>query len=255
MALTVKRLPLEAHVVRRLLVNYRVDPAALEPELPFPLRPLLVGGWGVAGICLIDLAQVGRHAAAGELGVRSENAAHRIAVEWDGEAGPCSGIYVIRRDTDSVLNALAGGRFFPGVHHRAGFHVVERNGELHAHFASLEGDVTATLTVIPDQPFQPTTLFPTLEDASRFFAVGSPEYSVTRDPLRLDGVALCSDSWQLESVGIADLSSSFFEDPARFPPGTAYLDSAFLMRELPVQWRVLPSMRVHPRALQAVAVG
>src|SRR5688572_23788396 len=178
MALTVRRLPLEAHVVRRLLVNFRVDPAALEPELPFPLRPQLVGGWGVAGICLIDLAQVGRDA--GELGVRSENAAHQIAVEWDGEAGPCSGIYVIRRDTDSVLNALAGGRFFPGLHHRAGFHVVERNGELHAHFASLEGDVTATLTVTSNRPFQPTTLFPTLEDASLFFPVGSPEFSVTR---------------------------------------------------------------------------
>jgi hypothetical protein len=40
-------------IERRLLVNYRVDPAAAASLLPTPLRPQLVNGWAVAGICLI----------------------------------------------------------------------------------------------------------------------------------------------------------------------------------------------------------
>jgi len=37
---------------RRLLVNYRVDPDVAATLLPAPLRPKLVNGWAVAGICL-----------------------------------------------------------------------------------------------------------------------------------------------------------------------------------------------------------
>jgi hypothetical protein len=53
---------LSSVIERRLLVNYRADPRA------------------VAGICLIRLGQVRPHGAPGRFGLRSENAAHRIAV-------------------------------------------------------------------------------------------------------------------------------------------------------------------------------
>ena len=43
---------------RRLLVNYRVDPAILQRLLPAPFRPKLTHGMGVAGICLIRLTQL-----------------------------------------------------------------------------------------------------------------------------------------------------------------------------------------------------
>ena len=52
------------------------------------------------------------------VGMTSENSAHRIAVEWDDEEGVVKeGVFVPRRDTDSRLVALAGGRIFPGMHH------------------------------------------------------------------------------------------------------------------------------------------
>lgn len=251
----VRRLPLEAHLVRRLLVNYRVDPATLESVLPTPMRPRLVGGWGVAGICVISLGGMRPEESQGELGVRSQNAAHRIAVEWETPEGLQSGVYIARRDTDSIINALAGGRIFPGLHHRACFHVVERSGLLRMHFSSIEGDVSAGITVTPCERFQPSTLFASLEDASEFFSFGAPAYSVTRDPLRLDGVTLSSEQAYLEPVEINDATSSIFEDSTRFPTGTAYLDSAFLMRNVPVEWRALPSIRAMPRLLAAVAAG
>ncbi|MCY7286937.1 MAG: DUF2071 domain-containing protein [Cryobacterium sp.] len=53
---TVVRLPqMAGDIERRLLVNYRVEPAALTGLLPAQLRPQLVDGLAVAGICLIRL--------------------------------------------------------------------------------------------------------------------------------------------------------------------------------------------------------
>ena len=73
----------EGIIERRLLVNYRVAPGALAGILPAPFRPKLVGGYAIAGICLIRLASVRPRGLPAGLGLRSENAAHRIAVEWD----------------------------------------------------------------------------------------------------------------------------------------------------------------------------
>ena len=40
-------------------------------------------------------------------------AAHRVAVEWDDDAGQlCRGVYIPRRDTDSRLNALLTSQSF-----------------------------------------------------------------------------------------------------------------------------------------------
>jgi hypothetical protein len=58
-------------------------------------------------------------------GLRSENAAHRVAVEWEEHGHRREGVYIPRRDTNLSLNALAGGRIFPGEHHPAKFEVDE----------------------------------------------------------------------------------------------------------------------------------
>src|SRR5437762_1679839 len=109
---------------RRILVNYRVDPDVLAPLLPAPFRPKVYRGSALVGICLIRLRAVRPRLLPAWLGISSENAAHRAAVAWDdGEAR--EGVYIWRRDTSSRLNALAGGRLFPGVHRHARFEVAE----------------------------------------------------------------------------------------------------------------------------------
>src|SRR5687767_8524173 len=105
------RLPLIRGVIdRRILVNYRVDPAVLAPTLPPPFRPKLYQGHGMVGICLIRLRSVRPQFLPAWLGISSENAAHRAAVEWDDGGRVREGVYIRRRDTSSRLNALAGGR-------------------------------------------------------------------------------------------------------------------------------------------------
>ncbi|HYC77413.1 MAG TPA: DUF2071 domain-containing protein, partial [Planctomycetota bacterium] len=123
------RLPVLRGVIdRRILVNYRVDPDVLRRLLPAPFRPQIVRGFGVAGICLIRLRAVRPRFWPGPWGLRSENAAHRVAVEWDDDGAVRSGVYVPRRDSSSRWNAWLGGRLFPGVQHRASFDVKEEAG-------------------------------------------------------------------------------------------------------------------------------
>ncbi len=69
-------------VERRLLINYGVDPELAATMIPAPFKPQLVNGWAVAGICLIGLGQLRPRGLPARLGLTSENAAHRFAVQW-----------------------------------------------------------------------------------------------------------------------------------------------------------------------------
>ena len=110
-----KRLPVLAGLMdRRLLINYSVDPDVVATMLPPPFRPQLVRGRAVAGICLIRLRQMRPRGLPRWIGIASENAAHRVAVEWDEPLGVRRGVYIPRRDTNSRVNVLVGGRAFPG---------------------------------------------------------------------------------------------------------------------------------------------
>ena len=114
-------------IERRILVNFRVDPDALKRVLPEPFRPKLIGDVGMAGICLIRLKHIRPRFLPAFVGISSENAAHRIAVQWESGGRTQEGVYVLRRDTSSRLNSAAGGRLFPGIHHHARFDVQEQD--------------------------------------------------------------------------------------------------------------------------------
>jgi hypothetical protein len=227
-------------IERRLLVNYRVDPAVAAHLLPPPLRPQLVNGWAVAGICLIRLGQLRPSWA----GMRTENAAHRVAVEWDGMgSGRQSGVYIPRRDSNSVITVLAGGRLFPGEHHRASFDVHETACNQHVAFASTDGTAHVSVDVRVTQQLQGSLLFADLRDASDFFRAGSAGFSATRDSGRLDGLELRADRWVVEPAEVISVCSSFFDDARLFPPGSATIDCALLMREIPVTWNVIQPLQ------------
>ena len=81
----------------------------------------------MAGVCLIRLKGIRPRFLPTFLGISSENAAHRIAVEWDQDGVTKEGVFIPRRDTSSRLNTLVGGRLFPGVHNHAAFQVEEKD--------------------------------------------------------------------------------------------------------------------------------
>jgi hypothetical protein len=226
-------------IERRLLVNYRVYPEVAARLLPAPQRPQLVNSWAVAGICLIRLGRPRPSRVPGWAGMRTENAAHRIAVEWDGPEGRQCGVYIPRRDSDSLATVLAGARMFGGEYHRASFDVRETARDLHLAFASMDGTAHVSIDVSVAQRLPGSALFAGVEEASDFFRNGSAAFSATRDISRLHGMQLHADGWVVQPAEVQAVSSSFFDDARLFPPGSATLDSALLMRNIPATWSAI----------------
>ena len=153
---------------RRILTNFRIDEDVLARFLPSPFRPKLAHGWGVAGICLIRLIQVRPRRVPRVFGLSSENAAHRIAVEWDTPGGTKEGVYIPRRDTSSRLNSLVGGRLFPGEHHLSRFEVRESESDF---FVSLSDASSATSMLVEGSiagSIPSGSIFESVEEASSF---------------------------------------------------------------------------------------
>lgn len=239
------RIPvIRGRIDRRVLVNYRVDPDRLARLLPSPLRPKLVSGWGMAGICLIRLHQIRPRFVPIRFGIRSENAAHRIAVEWDTPEGTRGGVYIPRRDTSLRLNAWAGGRLFPGEHHLACFDVAEQDGNYRIAVRSRDGTTRITIEGHVSENLPAASVFDSLESCSKFFESGSLGFSPVRDGARLDGLELRSLSWEVEPLALEHVESSFFDDRTRFPAGSAAFDSALLMRNIEHEWHPRPSLVV-----------
>jgi hypothetical protein len=231
------RIPVIRGVIdRRILVNFRVDPGVLARVVPPPFRPKLVHGVGMAGVCLIRLKHIRPRPLPSFLGISSENAAHRIAVEWEQDGGLREGVFIPRRDTSSWLNTLAGGNLFPGAHHHATFRVHEQGDHYRV---AVDGDDRRTHLVVEGDvacELPKTSAFRSLEQASDFFERGSLGYSVTRRPGEFDGLELRSFDWQVTPLAIKKVESSFFGDRALFPAGTVAFDSALLMRGIEHEW-------------------
>lgn len=233
---------IQGMIDRRILVNYRVDPSILEGLLPSPFRPKLIHGMGMAGICLIRLKQIRPRGVPSQVGIASENAAHRIAVEWDEQGTPREGVYIPRRDTSSWPNTLVGGRIFPAVLHHAHFGVAESDNDSYVKLDS--DDATTHLLVEADRAcdLPPTSIFASLEEASDFFERGSVGYSPASRSGAYDGIELCSTEWRVEPLVVSRVESSYFDDGALFPAGAAEFDCALLMRHITHEWHVCRPM-------------
>lgn len=231
------RLPVvQGIIARRLLVNYRIDPDVIAALLPAPFRPKLIRGAAIAGICLIRLQGIRPRGIPPLLGISSENAAHRIAVEWDNHGELQEGVYIPRRDTNSRLNTLVGGRLFPGMHHHAHFITTEIDNRISIAFTSDDSSVRVVVAGQLDTTLPAASVFGSLAEASIFFERGSLGYSVTRDRQRFDGLELRSRHWRVEPFTVEQVESSFFDNHSIFPTGTTVLDCALLMRHIPHEW-------------------
>lgn len=209
----------------------------LARQLPQPFRPQIVEGYGLAGICLIRLAQVRPAIIPWPVGLRSENAAHRAAVKWDDNGEVRRGVYIWRRDTDLWLNSLAGGRIFPGVHHHSRIVTSESNGRYELNLTNPHDSMSIVLDAETTDVMPDDSVFRSLEEASAFFQAGSVGYSGTSDPSRHQGLELHCENWSMEPLAIRDFRSSFFDDREKFPAGSLTIDSAFLMRGIRHRWR------------------
>jgi hypothetical protein len=244
------RVPILRGVIdRRMLVNFRVRPEAIARLLPPPFRPRLVQGYAMAGVCLIRLKHIRPRFLPAALGISSENAAHRIAVEWEQDGELHQGVYIPRRDTSSRLNALAGGRLFPGVHHHARFEVVEWADAYRLALRSDDGQTRLSVRARLAPSLPPGSVFRSLREASEFFREGSVGFSPGVTTGHFDGLELRTFDWRMEALAVEVVESSFFNDSRRFPPGSVEFDCALLMRQVQHEWCQKPSLCCEPAAV------
>lgn len=239
-------LPLITGLIRRrLLVNYRVDPAVVAKLLPEGFRPKLHQGHAIAGICLIRLEDIRPRVLPAWAGITSENAAHRIAVLWEDDDGtPREGVFISRRDTGSLANHLAGGRLFPGEHHLADFLVTDEEGKIEMAVKARDGRMTLRLSAHESAEFPADSCFGCLDDSSAFFEPGSVGFSVTKDSCRLDGIRLETGEWKVNPLTVSGVESSYFDNTGDFPEGSAVFDHALIMRDIPHEWHEVESRSV-----------
>ncbi len=226
-------------IQRRILVNYRVRPDVLRRLLPSPFEPKTVAGWGMAGVCLIRLAELRPRGLPARLGLSSENAAHRIAVVWGEGSAQQEGVFVHRRDTSAWWNVAAGGRLFPGLHHRADFDVRDTSDGLRLALVSRDGITRVAVAGAPASDLPGSSTFGSVAEASRFFELGSRGYSPSHRQGTFQGLELRTQQWNVVPFEVRELRSSFFESKESFPEGSIEFDCALLMRDIPHEWHAL----------------
>jgi hypothetical protein len=239
-------------IERRMLINFRVEPAAVEKLVAAPFRLKLIKGKAMAGICLIRLRNIRPAFVPVPVGISSENAAHRIAIEWEANGRLRSGVYIPRRDSNSPFNSLLGGRLFPGVHHRADFEIAENEAALRVALVSRDKQTRVLVEGQPTDRLPSTSIFSSLAEASEFFRQGSLGYSPGYREGTLEGLELTSLEWKVEPLEVSKVESSFFSNLAQFPAGSVEFDCALLMRNVEHEWHQHPTIHL-PVALKIAA--
>lgn len=224
-------------------MNFSVDREIAAAFLPDAFEPQLVEGRAVAGVCLIGLTALRPRGVPRWLGLGSENAAHRFAVVRR-ETGE-HGVFIPRRDTDSLVATLLGGRAVPGVHHRADFTVASDDDDDAVAFASRDGHVHVEVSGRVSDRLPVTSIFASVVAASGFFEKDVTGWSATPVAGRYDCLELRTDHWRVDAFDVDHVRSSFFDDITIFPPGTVRYDHALVMRRIPHTWH--PRGKIHDR--------
>ena len=233
---------LQGVIRRRMLVNFRADPEVVRRLLPAPFEPKLHAGQALVGICLIRLEAIRPSGWPAWCGLSSENAAHRIAVEWTEGGERREGVFVPRRHTGSRLNRLAGGRIFPGEQLAARFDVEDAGGIVRLRMRAEDRRTTVEVVGQETDALPADSCFASLAESSAFFAAGSVGYSANHGGAKADGLELVTDQWTVKPLQVEAVTSSFFDDRSVFPAGSIRFDHALIMRDIPHRWKALPDI-------------
>jgi uncharacterized protein YqjF (DUF2071 family) len=232
-------------IARRVLLNFRADPRVAQALLPKPFVAETFHGTAIVGVCLIRLEELRPKGLPAQIGIASENMAHRIAVRYPVKGEMKSGVFVWRRETDQRLVQLFGGRLFPGVHHAANFLVQENKDGMSMHVKSDDEETDVSFSASNKLAWQATSIFKNLDEASDFFRRGECGYSLCLNQSSVEGMQLKISQWSVRSMDVRLQKTAFYSNLSRFPKGSIEFDCGLIMRTVPHQWhqiKELPDM-------------
>lgn len=125
------------------------------------------------------------------------------------------------------------------MHHRADFEVDESTERVSVASRDGEGSISVDGSVAVALP--EGSVFDSVEQASAFFEQGSLGFS-PKGQEELEALELETLSWSVVPLDVSTVTSSFFEDSARFPDGTVEFDDALLMRDIDHRWHQRESL-------------
>ena len=185
-------------------------------------------------MCVLRLADLRPPLVPARLGLSGDDAAHRIAVEWDRPGGIETGVWVLRRDAEQRSLVLAGGRLFPGVHGRAEFIVADDGHRLDVAMRTRDG-LTVEASATPSTTWT-SVLFDSPADASDFYAADVRGGILgRRGDVEVVDTTGCRSRFA-EPMAV-DAHTAFFDD--HLPTGSARLDHAVLLRDVAGAWRAV----------------
>jgi hypothetical protein len=226
-------------IARRVLLNFRIDPGVMAKVVPPPFQPKLYRGHAIAGVCMIHFQHLRPRFVPRWLGMSSEDAAHRVAVEWKDGTKLREGVFIPQRNTASRFNQALGGRVFPGVFSKSEFEVNESAQSISIRILDSEGEAVR-FSGNPGKAHSSKSIFPTVEEAANFFSLGATGYSLSRDEKNFEGMELRSLSWKIAPLEVREAYSRWFATTQRFPAGSVEFDCALLMRNIPHEWHSQP---------------
>ncbi|MFD1737574.1 DUF2071 domain-containing protein [Bacillus salitolerans] len=227
-------------IKRRLLINYQLDPKIAVNLLPKPFSPKLIKGKAIIGVCLIRLEKVRPSLMSSiPFGISSENAAHRMAVEWVEEDTIKEGVYIFRRDTNSKINTVVGGRFFPGIHNYANIKVSELNERVEFSLASQDKEVEIYISGSQSEEMDQMSVFTSINEISDFFKSGSDGYSPTQIEGCYQGLCLQTDDWNMSPFKVEKLKVTYLQNRLKIPSESLQFDSVVIMRNVHHKWKSL----------------
>jgi hypothetical protein len=230
-------------IKRRILVNLQADPEEVARLLPSPFIPKIVDGTSILGVCLIRLEGIRPKAIKAPWGITSENAAHRVAVEWKQPNGETvEGVYIFRRDTNSWLNYGLGGRIFPGEHHRAAFIIRETDSTLNYNMRSSDHKTSLGFEAFRADILSQNSKFHSMDEISAFFRAGAVGYSPLTGKACVQGMCLVTQEWNMRPLSSMDVELPFFHNELGIRKGSLRFDSIVIMENIPHEWHSLNVM-------------
>lgn len=226
---------LQGMIARRVLLNFRADPAAVQKLLPQPFIAESYQGFAMVGVCLIRLEQLRPRGFPAPLGLASENVAHRVAVLYPANGTTQRGVFILRRETDQRLVQMFGGRLFPGVHHEAKFRVRDDDNGLHMEVNGSDGESEISFSAGHAAEWPRTSVFAGLREASDFYRHGDCGFSCTRTG-GVEGMRLKTLEWSPKPLKIDLRKASFLFNSGRSPYDTVDFDCGLIMRRVPHEW-------------------
>jgi hypothetical protein len=226
---------LEGQMNWRIMVNYRAELGILRQYLPAPFVPRSFDGYGMVGVSLLNQKNQRIKGLPKTVGLDSLQVLHRIAVSWTELDETYHGVYVPHRNTNSLVQVLAGGRMYPGLFHIARFRLEESEKGCKL---EMKGRNQMYLKVQGQQTskFPRESVMRNVETARNFFGGPSLGFSPRYKQMIFDGLELVVEQSKLQPLRIEHLRSSFFEDTSRFPKGSIYFDHALIEKQVAHQW-------------------